>query len=128
MRLLFTLQFDNMPPSLQVIYNGDTSRHSRNRLAQAWHLATKVQVRKAGVVPVTSFPVAIVTTITKKRPYDSINCALAAKLIEDGLVHAGVLPNDSPRYVSEHILRSRQGAQRVQVDVYADSDFKTSDT
>ena len=54
------------------------------------------------------------------KQLDSSNCAFLAKLVEDGLVHAGVIPDDSRNYVRWFSVLSSQAKkteeQRVEVE------------
>ena len=43
------------------------------------------------------------------RTRDTSNYSYTAKLIEDGLVKAGVLADDAPEYVNSVILRTKAG-------------------
>lgn len=43
-----------------------------------------------------------------KNPLDTLNCALMAKMLEDGMVRAGILEDDSTKYVRRSILDSQK--------------------
>ena len=49
----------------------------------------------------------VVTFYFKNRPLDCSNCAGMCKMIEDGLVEAGIIKNDSPDYVESVTLISK---------------------
>lgn len=54
--------------------------------------------------PVTAFPIALhFTWHAKDRRRDLDNMAFAAKAIIDGMVQAGVFPNDTPKYITRII-------------------------
>jgi len=62
-----------------------------------------------GKVKVKDYPVVITYDYHwTKNPLDSLNSALISKLIEDGMVHAGVLEDDSPKFVRESRLRTQK--------------------
>ncbi len=49
---------------------------------------------------------------------DSLNLAYMAKMVEDALVHVGVLPDDDPRYVESSTLSSsRDTADEVVITI-----------
>lgn len=90
-------------PSLNAWYSQGHWSH-RKRIADAFHKAIWVVCKKDKIQPITQYPVKIITRsfYKKKRQFDTINCATANKLCEDGLVRAGILKNDTPEYVSGH--------------------------
>lgn len=55
------------------------------------------------------------TVYFRSKPFDPSN--IPAKLYEDGLVRVGVLPDDSPQYVQEIILRSRVDRENPRVEI-----------
>jgi len=77
----------------------------RKRLVDTWHNATIVAVKNLHLRPVKNFPVEINTTpmLTGKRKRDTSAGFLIAKIIEDGLVKSGLLPDDSTEYVGTHL-------------------------
>ena len=59
---------------------------------------------------VKKFPVHITFDFYfKKYPLDCSNVSYMAKLIEDTLVLRGVIPDDSPKYVSGITMTSKKG-------------------
>ena len=56
-----------------------------------------------------------VTVYYKNRPHDASNVPL--KLYEDGLVAAGVLVDDNPRFVAETVTRSRVDKKNPRVEI-----------
>ena len=59
---------------------------------------------------VTKFPVHIEYMFYfRENLLDTTNAFYAAKLIEDCLVHRGILPDDSPKYVGRTSVESHKG-------------------
>ena len=48
-----------------------------------------------------------------KQALDTLNCAMMAKMLEDGMVLAGILKDDSPDYVRESVIVSRKVRGKV---------------
>ena len=90
---------------MNKIYAGMHWR-KRQELADLYHgemLALK------GKIKVTEYPVKIHYDYHfTGTPLDSLNTALISKMIEDGMVHAGVLEKDDPKYVKRSILDSQK--------------------
>lgn len=77
----------------------------RKKVADLWHEAIWVICKEKKFKPFTD-PVSITTqTLFKnKRLRDVSNMCTANKLAEDGLVKAGILQGDDPRYVRRHVI------------------------
>lgn len=79
------------------------------RLAQVFHseftdLKGKIRVEK--------YPVTIhYHWHFVKNALDSLNVALMCKLLEDGMVHAEILEDDSPKFVKYSILESEKSSK-----------------
>lgn len=57
-----------------------------------------------------SYPVVITYSfVWVKHPLDTTNETYMVKMLEDGMVHAGILPDDDPKHVAETRIRSRKG-------------------
>lgn len=66
----------------------------------------------------TDFPCAlIITWYVKNKRKDADNIAFAKKFILDGLVEAGVLPNDNRKYVQgfTDIVKEDKERQRIEI-------------
>lgn len=89
--------------SLNKIYAGIHFRQ-RSQHKQQYHLC----VLAAKLAPYDgTFPVHIEYHFRLRGSrLDSLNLAYMAKMTEDALVHAGVLPDDDPRYVTRSTLSS----------------------
>lgn len=48
-----------------------------------------------------------------RQPLDCSNCSYLAKMIEDCLTHYGIIPDDSPKYITEITISSRKGRDKV---------------
>ncbi len=58
-------------------------------------------------VKVNNYPVVILYEFFfKQKPLDSLNCAMMAKMLEDGMVKAKILKGDEPKFVDESRLKS----------------------
>lgn len=91
--------------SMNKIYAG---MHWRKRqvLADLYHLE---MLALKGKLKVTDYPVTIhYDWHFTKNPLDTLNCAFMSKMIEDGMVHAGVLEADDPKYVRRSTLESHK--------------------
>lgn len=76
------------------------------RLAELYHNEV---IELKGKIRVGEYPVVIrYEFFWNRNALDSLNQALIAKLLEDGLVKANVLEDDSPQYVRESQLVSQK--------------------
>lgn len=93
--------------STNRIYSGLNWR-KRAELAQLYHMCM-LQHKKSKEF-MLAYPVSITYTFSfKKKLLDTTNCAFMSKLLEDGLVKAGILTDDSPEYVAETVIQSKKG-------------------
>lgn len=77
-------------------------------MADLWHGLTEDAVKANKVKPINE---RIILVIECQAPMnivlrDASNCAIASKLIEDGLVRAGILKDDAPEFVEAVVLKS----------------------
>lgn len=88
--------------------------HWAKRAEQAllWHDLVAVAAGQA--TPFTE-PVHIIVTRYGRRAIDCDN--VCAKLAIDGLVKAGVIENDSPKYVESVTLRSKAGDPETVIEI-----------
>ena len=105
MRLLIP----DIAPSSNAFYSG-LHRFQRSKLANQWHAKVVALCKEQRLGKwKRNFPVKIHVECRfgkSKRVMDCDNLQATAKMAIDGLVHAGVLPDDNPRYVQEVSLRS----------------------
>ena len=91
-----TLNVPYIAPSLNSIYAG-AHWSKRKRQADEAHLAVKIAAK--GVAMFDNPVMVTYQPMIKGRAYDISNYAYSLKLIEDGLVRAGVLKDDTNAYV-----------------------------
>lgn len=80
----------------------------RKQVADLWHDTIWKICRIDKIEPIAKFPVTIITKsyFKSKRKKDVSNLFPANKLAEDGLVKAGILPDDTVEYVERHIIET----------------------
>lgn len=94
--------------SMNKIYAGMHWR-KRQEVADLYHLE---MLPLKGKIKVTEYPVTIhYEWHFTGTALDSLNCAFMSKMIEDGLVHAGVLEDDSTKYVRRSVLDSQKSSK-----------------
>ncbi len=81
----------------------------RDSLHKRWHSMVKREAKEQGIKVVQQYP-ALVSVECYFGPgrtrFDWDNLSPTAKMIQDGLVHAGILKNDSPRYTQGDGMKS----------------------
>ena len=94
--------FPWLAPSLNKVWAG-MHWAKRNKIAREGHLIVKTKLRGA---PKLRPPVMLTfqPVHPRGRRFDALNYALSAKIIEDGLVRAGLLGDDSGAYVLAVVL------------------------
>ena len=100
-------------PSLNKFYSG-MHHTKRKRIKDSWTVLVREAVQNQHIIPIQNYPVVIHCRLEfgpSLRRYDWENCAMTAKLIQDGLIKCGILENDSPMYVKNGSLESTKGAQ-----------------
>lgn len=102
---MITLTIPLTAPSLNKWYAGG-HWSIRKKTATLWHTEVIWACKLAKIKPIIKFPVKITTHsfFKTKRRRDVSNTATAPKLIEDGLVEAGIMPDDNLEYVVSHTL------------------------
>lgn len=97
--------------STNAIYSGI---HWAVRIKHANDAHTIVKLDTKGIVKFTK-PVNIEFTIYKSgKMYDTSNCSYTAKLIEDGLVRAGILSDDTQKHVDTITIKPCQKVKKGQ--------------
>lgn len=88
------------PPSLNLFYAGQFWA-VRKKLADDWHEAVWAVCKEMKIKKITEFPINILTQsfFKSKKVRDTDNTMLANKLVCDGLVGAGIIPDDNTKYV-----------------------------
>lgn len=86
----------------------------RKALADSWHLLVRAALPENISPP--SPPLAVeITAYFKGQMQDADN--ICSKLIIDGLVRGGVVPDDTPQYIEAVTLRSRQDRKRPRIEI-----------
>jgi len=115
-----------MPATLKIILPQKVSSNAvyagthwavRKRIADDYHEAVWIAVKEAGWRkgrPKLTFPVSVAYKFfLPGRQLDASNLGIMCKLVEDGLVREGVLPDDGPEYVEEITLSSGRAKTKV---------------
>jgi crossover junction endodeoxyribonuclease RusA len=95
----FYLEYQSRPFTTNAIY-GRLNRHDRAALVKEWReafclLAREQKIPELGAIRVFAWPV-----LRDRRIQDVGACSPAVKSAIDGLVDAGVIPDDDGRYVT----------------------------
>ena len=100
--------------SLNKIYGGiHWSTRKRHRDEYHWTVKACKPGKYTG-----SYPAKITYDFQfKGRRLDSSNVAYMVKLLEDGLVHCGVIPDDAPKYVKQSTLITSSGDNEVVITI-----------
>ena len=98
-------------PEIGPSFNKYQNLHyqKRAKLVRLWNTMISWEVKRQKVKPIERYPVTIHCKCyfgKGRRSYDWTNLSTTAKLIEDGLRHAGVLKDDSKKYVAWGKLES----------------------
>lgn len=105
MSLIYKAFVPMIAPSTNQIYAG-SHWTKRAKLGKSFRQIVKSEMQ--GIVISTPVDLEFVPILGKNaRTRDTSNYSYTAKLIEDGLVKAGVLADDAPEYVNSIILRPR---------------------
>lgn len=101
---MIVIEIPLVAPSLNAWYAG-AHWNKRKKVADLWHTEVMLAVRNMRT-RLERFPVTITTRsfFRHRRGRDTSNCFTANKLVEDGLVMAGILPGDEGEYVASHIV------------------------
>lgn len=82
------------------------SRYKRADIVRQWRNDFATLALAERIPPLEQIRVVIVPHYTTRRSLpDTGACSPAAKAAIDGLVDAGVIPNDTPTHVLEHVYR-----------------------
>lgn len=94
------LKIGNIGPSLNEY--GRMHYRQRTQLVDTWNSLVAIEALKQGLKPVEIYPVTVEVECyfgTGRRRFDWDNLSPTAKLIQDELVHLGIIRNDSPPHV-----------------------------
>lgn len=105
MSLIYKVFIPMLAPSTNEIYAGS---HWAKRAKLGKIFAQTIKSEMQGIVISVPVDLEFVPILGKNaRTRDTSNYSYTAKLIEDGLVKAGVLADDAPEYVNSIMLRPR---------------------
>lgn len=103
-------------PAPTVWLNANDRQHfmPRNTAVQAWRWAANMQVGMARPWDMFDGPVSVIATVHKSRAgrWDAHNLFPTLKACIDGLVDAGLIPDDSNEHVT--FVGIRAGEKRAQ--------------
>jgi len=111
------------PPSWNSFYSGKVYHSDRTAMKNAAHLLVTDAVNRYEELngPIAlRFPVRLGYTVYYKTAQRRDISNIMLKMYEDGLVHAGVLPDDSTQYVAEMTVRARldrENGPRVEIEI-----------
>lgn len=107
---MHTLVFPWLSPPLSANQRLHWAR--RARLTADVRNATALLARQAGVPAMGRCEVTLVWTVTDKRRRDTDNLYPTLKAACDGLVDAGIVPDDTPEFMVKHAPVIEHGAVR----------------
>lgn len=94
------LTIPRIPPSLNVCLRMNRHKLQREHI-KPWHLEMKVATQ--GMEPFTKFPLKV-TLQLRCNIADTDNTIMAVKFAMDGLKYAGMIPDDSKKYIGTIVL------------------------
>lgn len=105
-------------PSLNTLF-GRGHWSKRNKLKDEWIEVVWAVCREQKIKPITEFPVVVTTKAYKSgKQLDADNACLSNKLIIDGLKKAGIIPDDTAKYVGfSGQYATEKGDDRVVVTI-----------
>ena len=74
--------------------------HQRAKLVKEWRTAFKELALEAGIPALPKINVSVTPILPDRRVQDTAACNPAAKAAIDGIVDAGVIPDDTPEYLA----------------------------
>lgn len=93
--------------------------HIRKEHKDTWSLLTKIAVRKSGIKPVTKLPASVTYQFyIAGRQLDTVNHAYMIKLLEDGMISAGLFKDDSSKYIGDVTIKKAIKSPRNKVIIY----------
>ena len=129
--IIFSVPF--IGPATNKFYSG-MNIHVRRKIAKKWHRDVALLVKEQNIKPLDEeyYPATVqVYGIfgRGRKQYDADGLSVTGKLIIDGLVMAGILINDSPKYIRSVEYIPQKGAEtQTIVKIYYDDCFYTTHT
>ena len=106
---MFTIEIDDLPPSLNKFYSG-MHWAKRTEIVHEWHLRFLNAFRRANLPTKLGTPIVVnVTQFCKGVVRDADNGVVAAKFCGDALKEYGYIVDDGPEYISSVILQCKKG-------------------
>lgn len=75
----------------------------KQKITREWREAAQVLTKAAKVPPLGKCSVLLVYEPRDARTRDPLNLVQSLKAVEDGIVKAGVVPDDNPKYVESRM-------------------------
>lgn len=114
----FTIH-SRLPSLNEVISENRANRYKGAKLKKDTEAVIIAEIKRQKVQPVTEYPVEVfIRWFEPNRKRDVDNIQSSKKFILDAMVKAGVLVNDSPRYVAQvydHV--DYAGSARVEIEI-----------
>lgn len=104
-----------LPNLTKISMNDRLHPMKRAKLVKAWREAACEACEAAGVPELDRVRITLHHRPVDSRRRDAINLTPVAKAVEDGIVDAGVVPDDTPVYVTTRtpVLEPAQGRDNV---------------
>ncbi len=112
--MTFILTIPMTPPSVNVYLRMFWA--DRERLKDTWHTAVWALANEARWEPVEVASIVVTIFFRDSRKRDLANwISTSDKLIVDGLVRCGILPDDDPAHLKSLDVRIEKGAPRTEI-------------
>ena len=112
-QVVYRLEFENRPWTTNAERAGN--RWQRAELVKTWRTAFHVLAKAEGIPEMTWISVTVEPHQKGGRLQDVGACNPAVKAAVDGIVDAGVLPDDSPQYMKSLVFLSPQNDRNALV-------------
>lgn len=128
---MIELTIPDIAPSANHFYAG-MNVHARRKLAHRWHGIVIISVKSQKIKRIAEYPVDVTVYCNfgkGKRMLDADNLFPTIKLILDGLILAGILVDDSPKYIrSVRLIPERNRGKSSHSRVVIESITKQQET
>jgi crossover junction endodeoxyribonuclease RusA len=113
----------DLPQTVPMTLNQRMNWAVAAKTKKPYREATSVLARASKIPPCQRVRVTLIYTPKDKRRRDPLNLVATLKLVEDGLVDAGVIPDDTPDYLESQmplIDLPERGAKAGKLTVYVE--------
>lgn len=113
----------DLPQTAPMSLNDRHTWQQKARLKKPYREAANILARAAKIPPCEKVRVTLIYTPKDRRRRDPLNLVATLKLVEDGLVDAGVVPDDTPDYLESQmplIDLPEKGAKAGRLTVYVE--------